>query len=129
MTKAKDFLISISPEAAAEKIITALAAKTKSNLPGIFGVLKARRGPLLLDDYRVKWAGVTVISLVFTKFYSRIGSFVTLILTIDNTRGETAVHLTPGGHKMFSDDDDLGAGTAFMKMVEEILEGYLLPEV
>ncbi|HBK86132.1 MAG TPA: hypothetical protein DDZ53_08910 [Firmicutes bacterium] len=128
MTRPRDFLISISPEEAAEKIIAALAAKARSNLLGIFELLTAGRGPLLLDDHRIEWAGATVISLVFTKFYSRVGSFVTLIITMDNTRGETAVHLAPGGHKMFVDDDDLGAGAAFMKMVEEILEGYLLPE-
>ena len=71
MTKARDFMISISPEKAAGIITTALAAKAGSNLLGIFELLRAGRGPLLLDDHRIKWAGVTVISLVFTKFYAR----------------------------------------------------------
>ncbi len=83
---------------------------------------------VLLDDYRVDCPSGTVISLIFTRFYRRVASFVTVVVTINNLLGVTVVHVSTGGHKSFDGETDLGASESFIKKVERALENHILPD-
>lgn len=109
--------MSLSPEEAASAITKGITQP--SSLP-----LFDTQGTLL-DDYRVDCPSGTAISLIFTKYYSRAGSFVTLVVAINNLLGKAIVHVATGGHKQFLENVDLGAGSSFAAMVERALRGLI----
>ena len=118
----KDFVVSSSPDAVAGVIIKRITQGKTLPLIDTPGVL--------LDDHRVECPSGTLISLVFTKYYARVGSFVTLVVTISDLLGQTVVHLTTGGHKLWDHepDVDLGASSSFVRKVEEALKGHLISQ-
>lgn len=121
----KDMVVSIKPTAAAAAITKEI---TQPNTTGRF--FKAKRGHLL-DDYRVETSVGTFICQVFTMYYARIGSFVTLVVTITDTLGATIVHVTTGGHKRNAipdtiSDYDFCASSSFVNMVERALKEHIV---
>jgi len=115
----RDFAVSLSPEEAASTIAKEITQADTFLLSG------AHQG-VLLDDYRVVCLSGTFISLVFTKYYARVGSFVTLVVSINNLLGNTVVHMATGGHKGGTEKFDLGAASSFAAMVEKALQGQIL---
>jgi hypothetical protein len=81
----------------------------------------------LLDDCRIETGCGTYICQVYSAYYARVGSFVTLIVTIADTSGATSVHVTTGGHrKLFeSSQNDLGASASFIGLVEKALADHV----
>ncbi|KAF0196756.1 MAG: Uncharacterized protein FD169_735 [Bacillota bacterium] len=116
---ARDFAVSLSPEEAVSAIVKEITQADTLLLPWAYqGVL--------LDDYRVECSSGTLISLIFTKYYVRVGSFVTLVVSINTLLGKTIVHVATGGHKGLLDNFDLGAASSFAAMVERALQGHIL---
>ncbi len=113
----RNFVVSLPPADAAKIIIEAITREKQRFL------IDTRVGALL-DDHRVECHSGMVISLIFTKYYARVASFVTLVVVIDNLTGETTVHASTGGHKSFDGETDLGASESFLKKVERALNGY-----
>ena len=123
----RDLAVSIPPSAAAQLIANTIKAP-KTTLLG-FGQKRGR----LMDDYRIESDRGTYICQVYTRYYARVGSYVTLVVTITDVSGFTSVHMTTGGHKRFDgdtpDESDLGASASFIGTVEKALSDHLIPIV
>lgn len=118
----RDFVVSLPPEEAAEILSSRLTDESNARLFG------TRRSTELLDDYRIDNSGCVAISQIFTRFYARIGAFVTLVVIMHSVCDRTAVHATIGGHKEFWEGNDLGASGSFLDLVEEALQPYTLKQ-
>ena len=121
----KNLIVSIKPAAAATAITEEITQAKTTNL-----LFMTKRGQLL-DDYRIETNAGTFICQVFTMYYARIGSFVTLVVTITDTLGETIVHITTGGHKRNAipntkSDYDFGASASIVNMVERALQAHIV---
>lgn len=121
----EEMVVSVTPAAAAAAIAAEI---TQVKTTGRF--LKAKRGRLL-DDYRIETDVGTFICQVFTIYFARIGSFVTLVVTTTDTLGATIVHVTTGGHKRNAipdteSDYDFGASASFISMVKHALKGHIV---
>lgn len=113
----RKFVVSLAPVDAAKVIIDAITQERQR-------FLVDTPAGVLLDDHQIDCPSGTVISLIFTKYYARVGSFVTLVVVISNLTGETVVHVSTGGHKGFDGETDLGASESFLKKVERALDGH-----
>lgn len=116
----RDCTVSILPEQAASAII-----ETITHERTLFRI--CRDPGVLLDNYRIDTSSGTIISLLFTKYYIRVGSFITLAITISNLLGATTIHVSTGGHKRWSKEgEDFGASSDFLNMVEKALAGHIV---
>lgn len=117
----REFVVSLAPTDAAAKIIEYVTQeKTRFLIDSAPGVL--------LDDHRINCPSGTVITLIFTRYYARVASFVTVVATISDLLGATVVHAAIGGHKSFDGATDLGASMSFIKKVERALRDHILPD-
>ncbi|MBS3873815.1 MAG: hypothetical protein KGZ92_02575 [Firmicutes bacterium] len=116
----RDYTVSLSPEQAASAIIETITQEK--------ALFRIGKDPgILLDNYRINSSSGTIISLILTKYYIRVGSFITLAITISNLLGVTTIHVSTGGHKRWSKEgEDFGAGSDFMDMVEKALADYIV---
>ncbi len=109
----KDFVVNLNPEQTACIIIKAMAQSQEPS-----GVL--------LDDHRVTCASGMFINLIFTRFFFRIGSFTTLVVTVSDVTGATVVRAAMGGHRgWFGRKWDLGAASTLIGEVERALADYV----
>ena len=122
MATVKDFAVTLTPEQAASAIID-IVTRDERLVPA----LQSPPG-VLLDNHRIDFPSGTVITLIYAKYYARVGSWLTLVAVVSDLLGGTAVHLSTGGHKRWlsGPNTDLGASAAFIVMVEEALAGHLV---
>lgn len=115
----KDLVVTLSPEQAASTIIDGITREDPFSILPMF-----RGGPVVhLSSHRIDCPSGTSITLVFTRYFVRVGSYVTLVAMISNLVGGTAMHLCTGGHRRWL-DADLGATASFIGLVEKALENY-----
>lgn len=119
----RDLAVSISPSVVAQLIADAVTQP--KTLPLVF----ASSGGRLLDDYRIETDSGAYICQVYTRYYTRVGSFVTLVVTVTDTAGTTSVHMATGGHKKLFEgsESDFGASTSFIGIVEKALADHVIP--
>ncbi len=113
----RNFVVSLSPADAAKIIIEAITREKQRFL------IDTRAG-VLIDDHRVECSLGQVILLIFTKYYARVTSYVTLVVIISNLSGQTTIRASIGGHKSFDGETDLGASESFLKKVKRAVNGY-----
>lgn len=111
----KDYVVQLSAGAMADELVAQLTQPVTQTL----FASEIR----LNDKYCVETPAGNVISLVFSPWYARIRGFVTLIVTLCTVAGVTRVHVTTGGQ--MSTNQDLGAGSSFVKRVEQVLQPHV----